>query len=77
MVKISHTLIKQWNDKIDIINEQFQILWAILTIWEINCAFPGDCSEKGIKLDQGTRSVCSGSSISIFEYKDHQFQHET
>ncbi len=50
-------------------NKEFRILLAILTIWEMNCAFPGDKSEKGIKTDKGTRSVCSKCSIRIFRFK--------
>ncbi len=73
---------------IGIINKWFQILWAILAICISNCTFPGEKGEKGekdekgekgemgIKIDQGTRSMCSGSSIRIFGSKIFNFNKE-
>ncbi len=49
----------------------------ILTIWEMNCAFPGDKSERESKMDQGTWSMCSKSLIKSFGSSHLQFLHKT
>ncbi len=56
---------------------QFWILWAILTIWVMNCTFPGDKGEREPKIDQGTWSMSSRSSIKSFVSSDLQFLHKT
>ena len=42
----------------------------------MDCAFPGDEGERESKIDQGTWSMCSGSSIKSFVSWDLQFQHK-
>ncbi len=50
-------------------NEQLQILWAILTIQEKDFVVPDFMGKKAIKIDQGKISMCSGSSIGSLDLK--------
>ncbi len=43
----------------------------------MNCAFPGDKGERESNLDQGTCSMCSGSSIKSFGFSDLQFSRKS
>ncbi len=43
----------------------------------MNCAFPGDKGERESNLDQGTCSMCSGSSIKSFVSSDLQFSRKS
>ncbi len=47
--------------------------WAILTIQEMNCVFPGDKGEREPIIDQGTWSMCSWFSMKSFGSSDLQF----
>ncbi len=52
-------------------------MWYNHSIWGMNCAFPCDKGERESKLEQGTWSMYSGSSIKIFGSSDVQFQLKT
>ncbi len=43
----------------------------------MNCAFPGDEGEREPKIDQGTCSMCSRSSIKSFGSSDRQFSRKS